>query len=352
MALTRRGKQVFGGAVTAGVVGVAALAFTGSAPGPLQQAVDAVTGREPAPPTCPLTGEPTPKGNEVTRPMLAVKVENTDAAYPLNGLHRADMVYEEIVEGGITRFVAVYHCRDAERVGPVRSARTTDPKILVQFQQQPLLGYSGGAPKVVKSLVDADVQQLTETSASAAFTRDAARVAPHNLFSATAPLWKAALADLDNPATPRGVFTFDDEVTELGKRARSVSIVFSTLSSTGWEWGGGRWTRQLAGAPMALEDGTPITAANVVVQFVEVSQDTIRDASGSYSPVVEMTGTGKAWVLRDGRAIAGTWERASEGDLTVFRDKDGDEITLAAGVTWVELVPLDGEVTISKTAGA
>jgi hypothetical protein len=350
MALNRRGKQVIGGAALLTAIGVvAALAFSGNAPAPIQRALDSIPGVEPPPPVCPLTGRETPKGDEVTRPLLAIKVENTDASYPQVGIDRADMVYEEVVEGGITRFVALYHCRDAQRVGPVRSARTTDPKILVPFQQEPLMGYSGGAPKVVKGLTQAGVVQLTEANHPEAFTRDPARIAPHNLFTATNALWKAGIAELDNPATPRGVFSFDEDPPEVGSRARAVSVVFSTLSSTGWDWSGGRWVRRHGEEPWTLEDGTQVSADNLVIQFVKVGQDTIRDASGAYSPLVAMTGKGKAWVLRNGTAIRGTWERATEHDLTVFRTRDGDEIALAPGVTWVELVPVDGEVTISKS---
>jgi hypothetical protein len=349
MALTSRGKKAIGGFAAIAVAGIAALALTGNAPAPIRTAFEAVIGAEPAPPVCTLTGAPTPGGEETPRrSLLAVKVENTDAAYPLTGLDKADIVYEEVVEGGITRFVAIFHCRDANRIGPVRSARTTDPKILAPLQQEPLLGYSGGAPKVVKSLVATSVVQLTEANTPDAFTRDGARVAPHNLFTSTAALWKAGEKRVDDPASPRAAFTFDDEIPERSKKVGSIDITFSTLSETGWIWERGRWTRQLAGAPMTLENGSPIRAANVVVQLVEISEDTIVDASGSYSPLVEMTGTGKAWVFRDGRAIAGRWERGSEGDLTTFLTKDGEEIPLAPGATWVELVPTDGSVSFAK----
>src|SRR5687768_12904390 len=120
MALTRRGKMAIGGAAVAAVVGAGALVLAGKAPEPIQRALDTVTGRTP-PPTCALTGEPTHDGEATpTRPLLGVKVENTTLAYPLSGLDHADMVYEEVVEGGITRFVALFHCRDADRIGPVR----------------------------------------------------------------------------------------------------------------------------------------------------------------------------------------------------------------------------------------
>ncbi|HSL10287.1 MAG TPA: DUF3048 domain-containing protein [Actinomycetota bacterium] len=348
MAVTSRGKKAIGAAVAVAVVGAAALALTGNAPTAIQKAAGAI-GIAPPPPTCPLTGELTPGGEEAPRrSLLAVKVENTDAAYPLRGLDRADMVYEEVVEGGITRFVAIYHCRDANDVGPVRSARTTDPKILAPLQQQPVLAFAGAAPSVVKALVDDGIVQLTEANTPAAFSRDDARIAPHNLFTSTAALWRAAAKQVDEPATPRAAFTFGDELPQRSKKATSIDITFSSLSSTGWTWEGGRWTRLLAGSPMSLENGQQVRAENVVVQIVKVTEDTIVDASGAFSPLVEMTGRGKAWVFRDGRAIAATWERSGEGDQTTFRTKDGDEIELSPGATWVELVPTDGSVTFSK----
>ena len=351
MAVTGRGKKAIGGAVVVGlvaVVGAGALAMTGNAPTVIQNAAGAI-GIAAPPPTCPLTGEPTSGGEEApARSLLAVKVENTDAAYPLSGLDRADIVYEEVVEGGITRFVAIFHCRDANRVGPVRSARTTDPKILAPLQRQPLLAFAGAAPKVVKGLVSADLVQLTEATTPAAFSRDDARVAPHNLFTSTVALWRAGEKQVEDPATPSAPFTFGDDLPERSKKAGTIDITFSSLSSTGWRWEGGRWTRLLAGTPMTLENGQPVRAENVVVQIVNVTQDTIVDASGAYSPLVEMTGTGKAWVFRDGRAIAATWERAAEDDLTTFRTKEGEEVVLSPGVTWVELVPTDGSVTFSK----
>jgi len=349
MALTRRGKQAVGAIAVLAVVAGGAFALTGSAPAPIRRAVDAVAGVVDPPATCPLTGTRVPQdGQAPDRPLLAVKVENTEDAYPLAGLDRADMVYEEVVEGGITRFVALYHCRDAGRVGPVRSARTTDPKILMPFQQQPLLGYSGAAGKVVRALHDAGIVELTESTASAAFVRDGDRVAPHDLFTSTGPLWKAGAQAVDDPATPRPAFRFDEELPDRSRKAGSVAITFSSLSATAWSWDGDGWVRHLDGSPMELEGGAEVRADNVVIQFVKVTQDTIVDASGAPSPLVEMVGSGKGWVLRDGRAIAARWERGGDDDLTVFRTRDGDEIALAPGVTWVELVPTDGTVAIER----
>jgi hypothetical protein len=358
VALTSRGKAlVAGGTAIALLGGGAALALTGNAPAPIQKALsDMGVAPDPVEP-CPLTGE-TLGGDKQppSRPVLAVKVENTPDAQPLAGLDQADIVYEEVVEGGITRFIAVYHCGGSTRVGPVRSARTTDPKVLQQFSERPILAFSGGAPKVVNTVRQAGVIMMTEGDPPAAFTRDDARVMPHDLFTSTQKLWAAgAKRDKgEREGAPRPAFSYDEEVQKPSKKVASVTIEFSTTASTAtaeWRWQQGRWVRFLDGAPMALESGDPIVTDNVVIQQVKTVESDIVDVAGYPSPEVEVTGSGKAWVLRNGRLIAGTWERSSDGDVTVFRTKKGDEIHLRPGTAFVELAPtgmFDATITFGK----
>ncbi len=219
MALTHRGKVAIG-ATAAGVVAlVGILAFTGNAPGPLQRIVDTVVDR---PDPCPLTGRVRAGEDPPERPALTVKVENTSDAYPLAGLERADVIYEEPVEGGLTRFAAVFQCRDAGRVGPVRSARTTDPKILLPLGDEPLLAFSGAHPQVTAALESAGVVQLTETSANAAYERDDARSAPHNLFVSTKALYRVAEQTGADTSLPNALFTYDDAVPSPSLRLDGV----------------------------------------------------------------------------------------------------------------------------------
>ena len=316
---------------------VAALVLAGD--NPVARAVDPIVPGDQTPPTpCPLTNEALGQEKEPPdRPALAVKVENTPDAMPLVGLDRADIVYEEVVEGGITRFIAVYHCSTVERVGPVRSARTTDPKILLQFGAHPLLAYSGGAPKVVNLIKDSGVVGMTEGDPVPPFTRDDAREAPHNLFVDTAKLWVAGEKRAKDEPAPGAVFAYGD-INKPNKKATSVMIEFP-LTDVEWRWSGGRWVRSQNGEPMVLDDGSAIETDNVVIQQVKTTESDIVDVVGYPSPEVEVTGKGKAWLLRDGKVVVGTWERASEGDLTVFTTKNGEEFHLKDGTTFVELAP-------------
>jgi len=311
--------------------------FPSRAPAFVQDAMSRVGLAEPPPPSCPLTGQPAPHGEVPARPALAIKVENLPDARPQAGLDRADVVYEEPVEGGITRFIVVYQCHDAARVGPVRSGRTTDPKVLVQFGR-PVMGYAGGQAPVVRAIDQAGLIDENYNIAISAYTRDDTRPAPHNLYTSTRSLWKAAKA---TEGAPHPVFSYDPEVAGPSRKARTVHLPFSSYSDVYWTWSRreGAWLRSHGTVPHVLEDGTQVRAANVVVMQVQVRTGPIVDAAGNHSPEVELTGSGKAYVFRDGRMIVGRWERARLKDVTTFVTKAGTEIALAPGVTWVELLP-------------
>jgi DUF3048 family protein len=354
LALTRRGRIVVSVAGALGLVAVGgiALALTGHAPDVIQKAIDNVTGEDHSkpPPTCPLTGKAAPGGEVPRRPVLAVKVENTPDAYPLVGLQTADVVYEELVEGGITRFMALYQCKEATKVGPVRSARTTDPKVLVQYDPRSVIAYSGGQLAVVHAVERSGLVSFDEDSGGDAFWRDTARYEPHNLFVNTAKLRAKSVKRTTDEGPPRRLFPFDAEAPTAGKRASQVSMSFSSSVTATWRWdkGAGRWQRMVEDAPMTLDTGTPITAANVIIQQVVVTEGNLVDVLGYHSPEVTLTGTGKAWILRDGVLIAGSWSRPVMGAVTKFMSKTGEVIPLAPGNTWIELVAKGTPPTVTK----
>lgn len=342
MSLAPRGKAaVIGGVVlTLAVLAVGFFAlFPGRAPAFVRTAMSQVgLAQDPTPPpACPLTGRPAPGGTIPDRPALAIKVENLPEARPQSGLDRADVVYEEPVEGGITRFIAIFQCHGSDRVGPVRSGRTTDPEVLVQFGA-PAIGYAGGAPPVERAIHRAGLIDVNYDVAAAAYTRDPGRPAPHNLYTTTKALWKAARS---KAGAPDPVFAYADQIAGKSKRARAVHLPFSSYSDVYWRWSGKDhvWQRFHGTEPHALTDGRQVFAANVVVLQVRVAAGSIIDAAGNPSPEVSMTGSGKAYVFRDGRVIVGTWRRPTLADTTALVARDGTPIALAPGATWVELVP-------------
>lgn len=342
MSLTRRGKITIGAvAATVVLAGFGALAFTGNAPAPLQRLVDTLVDR---PTPCPLTGVELGRGRDApSRPVVAVKIGNTRDAYPLSGLNDADVIYEELVEGGITRFVAVYQCAQPTRVGPVRSARTTDPRILLQYGDPPILAYSGASSPVTNYVERTGVVSLTETSANGAYERDPSRFAPHNLYVSIKALNREARSHEVDLSAPEPVFTFSSDVPDPSKRARSVAVTFSYATTAQWTWAHGRWIRSFDGEPMLLSDGEALAVDNIVIQEVVV------EPGIGISPDVTLTGSGRAWLLRDGRMVLGRWSRRSLDDVTEFETKAGQDLSLAPGTTFVELVPKEaGEVSFER----
>ncbi|HYN98635.1 MAG TPA: DUF3048 domain-containing protein, partial [Actinomycetota bacterium] len=154
------------------------------------QAAEEVESPEPPPPPpepirCPLTGVELPGGVDINRPAMAVKIDNHPRARPQTGLETADIVYEELVEGGLTRFLAIYHCGDAADLGPTRSARAVDPDILTQYAPV-LLAYSGASPNVLAKVGRTPgVINLMHGSTGPAYSRRGGRPAPHNLYTST-----------------------------------------------------------------------------------------------------------------------------------------------------------------------
>jgi Protein of unknown function (DUF3048) N-terminal domain/Protein of unknown function (DUF3048) C-terminal domain len=342
--LTRRGKFVAAGATVAvvatGAIGYFAL-FPQQAPAFVRDTLQTVGLADPgagAPEaTCPLTGAPAPGAEIPDRPALAVKIENAPEARPQAALNEADVVVEEPVEGGYTRFIAVFQCDDSDRVGPVRSGRTTDPDYLRQLGPA-VFGYAGGRNVVKLEVPRVGLVDVNYIIAADAYTRDESRAAPHNLYTTTDALWRAGKS---KDGAPDPLFTYADTWDGAAKPIRSVHLPYSSVSDVYWHWNGakGAWLRSHGDVPHVLEGNERVSATNVVVQVVTVTDSDFLDSAGNPSPEVDLTGSGKAYVLRDGEAIRGRWERDSLHDVTTFVTKDGTEIALAPGRTWVELVP-------------
>jgi hypothetical protein len=306
-------------------------------------------------PVCPLTGAAAPGGAIPQRAAIAVKVENLAAARPQWGLDYADIVFEEPVEGGITRYIAVYQCQTASRIEPVRSARFVDADIL-QPLGKILFGYSGGIQPVVNQ-IDSPASLLEDVGlakAPAAYTSDPTRISPHDLETSTAALYKAAKS-LGYPRknVPPAYFKYGS-LPAGGKPVSSVHIDFP-LDVTTWQWGPGtgRWLRSYSDTGAAVQgDNVQISAANVVVMHVvEYPTPYLEDATGAREEQLQLTGTGPAWVFRNGREYKGTWKRPSLIQAATFVGADGAQITLTPGNTWEELVPTVSAVSVSGLAG-
>ncbi|MDQ3958081.1 MAG: DUF3048 domain-containing protein [Actinomycetota bacterium] len=304
-------------------------------------------------PTCPLTSLDPARDSLVERPAVAIKIENNPVAYPLSGLEDAEIVYEEPVEGGLTRFMAIYHCTDAPEAGPIRSARIVDPPIMSPYTR--ILGAAGGNDTVRAALNEAEIVTIDELNAKSAMTRIARPgiTSEHTLYADTAAIRKIGRRTYED-APPDDLFEFGD-LESRGRRARSVTLTFSAGSVVSYEWNGERWARNDGGEPLANEAGEQVTVDNVLIEEHTVNfSESLGDVLGTPSPEIEdVTGSGRAFLFRDGRIIAGRWTRESVEEPVRFETKDGDALVLHPGTTWIELLPddqgdLKGAFTFAK----
>jgi hypothetical protein len=286
--------------------------------------------------TCPLTGMDPLAGVDLEQVAVAVKIEDSPLARPQSGLEDADLVFEEIVEGGITRFMAIYHCTDAKQVGPVRSARFDDPKLAYPFTR--VLAFSGGNTIVEKELSARNLFTLDEDSAGDGLYRVPPGVLEvHNLFGDTGELRALAPAKL-NPPNP-DVFEFG-ELAGGHPTARRVTMNFSAANTIEYKWKNKSWWRYEAGEPFLTGAGDQIAVPNVLIQEVEVNHSpTIVDVVGNPSPDIRLTGSGRALLFRDGRVVKGKWTIKKELAPPKFKTKDGEPMVFAPGPIWIELVP-------------
>lgn len=302
-------------------------------------------------PLCPLTGAPPPHGTVPKRPAVAVKVENLAAARPQWGLDHTDIVFEEPVEGGITRFIAVYQCHNAPRIEPIRSARLVDPDILEPLGKV-LFAYSGAIQPVIDK-IDAPGSLLEDVGADgangSAYGRDPGRLAPHNLESSTQALYAAGRADHYPDNLPQPLFTYGP-LPKGGTAASAVHINFP-LDVTSWTWDAttARWVRSYSDTGPAMQgDNIQISAVNVVVlHVVEYPTPYVEDSTGAHENELTLTGTGQAWIFRNGREFKCTWSRPSLSDVTTFVGPHNEKLTLAPGNTWEELVPVSSTINVS-----
>ena len=300
-----------------------------------------------APPVFPLTGLPANDPARLQRPALTVKIENHPSARPQAGLDLADVVYEEVVEGGQTRFLAVFHSADADPVGPVRSVRPTDPDILTPLRG--LFAYSGGTRKFIEQLRRAPVTDVGVDTVPGAYHRRRGKAAPHNLYSSTPALY--ARAPASSPPPPK-LFPFlapGQPFTGAGAAPLAhLDVAPGRRTTAGYDWDGatGSWKRSTDGTPHKAESGAQVAVANVIVQFVNyVASPGDVDPVGAPVTVAQLTGTGDAWVLAGGMVVKGRWSRQAPDAVTTFTDSAGAPLSLVPGRTWVELAQIGAPTT-------
>ena len=276
----------------------------------------------------PFTGEPVSSLNRI----LAVKIDNIVYARPQTGLTHADIVYVLPVEGGLSRFLAVFSSDYPPVIGPVRSAREDDLQLLRQFGR-PAFAYSGATATLLPYIHHtARIIDLYAGIASG-YYRDNHRIAPYNLYTHSRQLLKQAphasrahdIGFRFGPPPPGGKIT----------RSASVSYPAASFRFT-WSAAKARWLVSMDGKPAVTTDGGRLSPATVVIQHTTVRTSRFLEY-GKPPPYAESVGSGTALVLRGGRAWTTHWSRPAADGGTTFTTASGQRMTFARGQVWLVL---------------
>jgi len=271
-----------------------------------------------------------------------VKIENTPEARPQTGLDQADVVWEEVVEGQITRFLAMFNAQSPATLGPIRSVRLTDPNIV--WPVGGIFAFSGGAKYALDGIAKAPVVLVDESRAGSAMYRERSRVAPHNLYGRGDLLFQKG----GTPVPPPPLFTYTTKrsaTTAPGTQAALAARVGLNGSyAVDWTWDATRkvWLRSTSGRPFMAASGNQIGATNVVIMAV-----IYRGGAGAMQAEGILTGEGRAIILTDGLAIEGRWIRPTLTAPAKFVDGAGKPVALTPGNTWVELPDTSYPLTVT-----
>ena len=296
----------------------------------------------------PLTDLPVASPADLSRRPILVKIGNSGAERPQSGLSKADVVYESVTEGGITRYAALFQSHEATTIGPVRSARLSDLQIAPEWGA--VLAHVGASSPIMAMLRSGKVLDLDQFFYQQYYHRTTNRVAPYNVYTSIATLLTGAKdRGFSLTVSPLPAYTFAP-VAPDGGSASTVDVDFAPETHAQYVYDASQHAyHQIEyGAPTTdATTGQPVPIANLVVQFAPVqATNIIEDANGSHSLDYNLVGSGKALVFRGGEEVQASWSRTSLTSRTTFSDAAGKPIAFDPGSMWIALVRPDTPVTV------
>ena len=296
----------------------------------------------------PLTGQALPHGRPAN-PVFVVKVENTEGGAPQYGLNKADLVIEELVEGGLTRLAAFYYSNLPSKVGHVRSLRDTDIGIAAPVGGQVVA--SGGAAGTYRRVERAGIKVFSEDGGAPGFSSDPNKVRPYNrLINLKTVAEKAKVSTIRGPYLPwtpakstKAPTPSDSAAVPAPKKATKASVRFSNSTSTSWKLSGNTWQRTNGHAA----SGQDFKADTLIVMFCRVGDAGYTDPAGNPVPETKFEGKGRALVFHGNTVTEVEWLKPSLEESITFSTRAGEPYTIAPGRVFFELVPKgDGKVTL------
>ncbi len=293
----------------------------------------------------PLTGELV-DSSVITKRPIAVVIENHPDARPQSGYNDADLVYETLAEGGITRTLAIFQSKSSNEIGPVRSARSYFVDWLTAYGA--LFGHVGGNADALDLVSQIGVADLNQFYNGGNYWRSSDRYAPHNVYTTTDKLYAAAKANNLSTTATVGSLKFKKDLVEKDRPAtQNVSIEFSYGDFTaGYTYvpKTNTYSRSIAGeAAKDKNTGIQIAPKNVIVEFTPITPYV--NYAGEQGVRITDIGSGSGYLFQDGKSVKITWSKSSREARTKYTDESGKEIELNPGQTWIEVVPTGNSVT-------
>jgi hypothetical protein len=266
-------------------------------------------------------------------PVLVAKMDNTFSSQPQIGLSKADMVVEELVEGGLTRLAAFYYSDIPDNVGPIRSMRASDIDVVSPVHATMVT--SGAAARTIARIRGAHIPFYGQGSPG--MYRSSSRAAPYNLFVHLNDIAKATKRKAETP--PPYLQWGDGSDLPKGRPITTINAQFSGGHTTEWKFENGTYHNLNSNAPA----GDQFPATTVLVLRVREGDAGYLDPAGNHVPETLLTGKGNALLFTNGRMYAATWHKGNAASSPItLTDKQGKKLEVPAGHTWIELVPVDG----------
>lgn len=287
----------------------------------------------------PFTGIKTNEDPQKKTPYMVV-VENSKASRPQSGLSFADIVYETSAEGGIPRFIAIYHSNTASKIGPVRSIR---PYFLTISKEYILpIAHCGGSKEALNEVKkDSSIMSINEMTNGKYYYRDTKRKAPHNLYTSSETILQA-INDKKYNLKAESSLKFDNEFFNNDlKQALNITIKPNNVYETSYIFKNGTYTKFMDGevAKDAITN-SPLTFTNIVVQKTDITLQTDNSHLN-----IDLVNSGEGYVFSNGKVIEMKWSKNSQYDNTKLYDLDGNEIALSEGNTIWNIVDSQSKIT-------
>ena len=281
--------------------------------------------------------------------ILVVKIDDTASARPQIGIDRADIVYIEQVEGGLTRLAAVFSSEIPTLIGPIRSARISDIDILAQYGRV-VFAYSGAQSKLLPVISAANLNDYgAQRQSPTIYTRDESRTAPTDMVLRADLLLEKVRSDGREIATSRSVGWSFGDLPNGGTAITEAKVNWPAASyEVKWSTEEERWLIFNNGVPNMSASGIQHGPTTLLIQLVEIVASEYGDKLGGVTPLSKTVGSGTGFVLRDGKYFPATWSRPDELSGTTWRALDGSELPFARGQVWIALTEKNPQFTLDS----